>query len=127
MRPTLAASACVWRGEEVLIAKRAKPPYLWSLPGGHVEPGESLAEAARRELFEETGITAQFIGLVELIEVIRPDVHYVIACHAARFVSGEAQAQSDALDVAWVRLEALSRYEMTAGTPATIARAKALF
>ena len=55
--PLLGASACVWRDGHVLMIQRAKPPVTgqWSLPGGHVEPGEAVIDAAHRELLEETG------------------------------------------------------------------------
>ena len=59
-RPFLAASIAVFRDGQVLLAERAAPPAarLFSLPGGLVEPGESLQEAALRELEEETGVEA---------------------------------------------------------------------
>lgn len=126
MRPVLGASACVWRGEEVLIAKRGKPPFLWSLPGGHVEAGERLIEAARRECLEETGIAADLTHFVEFVEVIRADVHFVIACFAGRWLSGEAAAASDATAALWVKPAELARFEMTAGTPELIERARIL-
>ena len=71
--PRLGVSACVWRDGKVLIARRAKPPLkgVWSLPGGHVEWGEALRDAARRELKEETGIEAELETIVDVADVIR--------------------------------------------------------
>jgi 8-oxo-dGTP diphosphatase len=103
--PKLGASACVWKEGRVLLVRRAKPPAgLWSLPGGHVEFGETALEAARRELFEETGVAADLTELVGLYEIIRekPPIHYAIACYCGRWASGEAQAASDALAAQWV-------------------------
>lgn len=125
-RPVLGASACVWRGEEVLIAKRGKPPFIWSLPGGHVERGETLIAAAARELLEETGVVAAPLQFIEMAEIIREDAHYVIACFTGHWVSGEAKAASDAEAVAWVHADGLREYELTAGTQSVIAKARRL-
>jgi 8-oxo-dGTP diphosphatase len=122
-RPVLGASACVWRGEEVLLAKRGKPPFIWSLPGGHVERGETLAQAAARELLEETGVVADRLQFLEMAEIIREDVHFVIACFAGNWVSGEAEAASDAQAVAWVHWEGLAAYGLTPGTQSMIEKA----
>ena len=65
--PKLGVSASIWRGGKVLLVQRAKPPRgIWAFPGGHVEAGEKLEEAAARELLEETGMSARFQGLLGL-------------------------------------------------------------
>ncbi len=74
----------------------------WSLPGGHVEFGETALAAAHRELLEESGVTAdlaEFVGLYEII-LANPAMHYAIACYCGLWTSGEAKASSDALAVA---------------------------
>ena len=73
--PRLGVSACVWRNGKMLIAKRSKPPFkgVWSLPGGHVELGEGLRDAARRELLEETGVEADLVTIIDVVEAIRRD------------------------------------------------------
>ncbi|WP_460452084.1 NUDIX hydrolase [Alsobacter sp. SYSU BS001988] len=96
-RPFLAASVAVFRDGKVLLATRTKPPSaaLFSLPGGLVEPGETLEEAALRELEEEVGCAAKIAGFVRHSQVIERDGagrvlrHFVIATFAARWVSGE--------------------------------------
>lgn len=58
----LSASVVLWRGDEILVMKRAPGGFSaggWFIPGGHLEDGESPAEACARELFEETGIAIQ--------------------------------------------------------------------
>lgn len=106
--PKLGVSASVWRDGKVLLVQRAKPPKgIWAFPGGHVEPGETLQEAAARELREETGMTATFRGLLGLYDVIRRDengmltVHYVIASYIGIAGPEEPVAASDAAAAAW--------------------------
>lgn len=131
--PRLGASACVWRGARVLLIERAKPPFgLWSLPGGHVEPGETTAEAAARELREETSISASLNHFVGLYDIIRRDaaglvsVHYVIACYAGLADSGAAVAASDAKAVRWVHPEELGDFTLAPNIAEAIARARHL-
>ncbi|MGA0530511.1 NUDIX hydrolase [Hansschlegelia sp. KR7-227] len=133
-RPTLAASLACFRDGQVLIARRGRPPSrgLWSLPGGRVELGERAAEAAMRELQEETGVRAQVIGLADVVEVILPEAegavarHVAILAYAGHWISGEATPGEEATEVAWVRPEALSDYETTPGLALVIERARSL-
>lgn len=109
-RPYLAASVAVLRGDRVLLAARGRPPLanVFSLPGGVVETGESLAEAALRELREETGIEADLIGFVAPIEYLDHDEtgsvrhHFVICAHAARWRSGEGTTGDEAAEIRWL-------------------------
>ena len=70
--PRCGTSAAVFRDDRVLLIQRAKGGFkgLWSLPGGHIEPGESAKAAAVREVREETGVDADIRGIVDLHEVI---------------------------------------------------------
>jgi 8-oxo-dGTP diphosphatase len=132
--PRLGASACVFRDGRVLIVQRAKPPAqgIWSLPGGHVEPGETALAAAQRELGEETGIAAHLEHLVGLFDIIRRDdqgavtLHYAIACYAGLWRSGEAAAASDAMAVRWVRPTELSGLAFAPHVTEAIGRARTL-
>lgn len=134
-RPLLAASIACFRADgAVLIARRGKPPAdrLWSLPGGMVELGETVAEAALRELLEETGIAAEIVGLAEVVDFIEraPDGaverHVAIVAFAGRHVSGDGRTGPEAVELAWVRPEQVPAYETTPGLAAVIARAAAL-
>ena len=68
--PKAGASFALFRGDSVLLVHRSKPPRLWSLPGGHIEPDETAAAAATRELLEETGIAASAEVLIDVLDVI---------------------------------------------------------
>jgi 8-oxo-dGTP diphosphatase len=109
-----AASACVWRGEEVLLIQRAsKLGYgRWSLPGGKQEPGETDLEAANRELLEETGVTAKLHHSLGIFRIDVGDVVYAIHGFTGPFIAGEAKAGSDAGAVAWVNHTHLSAYNL---------------
>ena len=127
--PKLGASACVWKDGKVLLIQRGKPPLgLWSLPGGHVEFGETAVAAAERELLEETGVTADLTTFVGLYEIIRekPLFHYAIACYGGRWRSGEAQASSDALEARWLAPSELDSLHFATNVREAIAWAKTL-
>ena len=123
--PLVGASVALWRGaDEILLVKRGKAPLYgtWSLPGGHVEPGETLAAAAARELGEETGLSGNLIGIADLVEIIRHDAggrldrHYVIAVFAGHWTGGTARAGDDAIAVHWTAIDRLGEFDLTDGT-----------
>lgn len=75
MIPTPAVGLVCLKGDQVLLIRRGAPPREgeWSLPGGRLEPGERLADAALRELREETGVEAELIGLVDVVDGLFPE------------------------------------------------------
>lgn len=79
-RPELCVGALVCRGGSVLLVQRGREPGrgLWSVPGGRVEAGETMAEAVVRELREETGLIGRCGVLVGWVERIDPGHHFVI-------------------------------------------------
>ena len=132
IRPLLCASAAAFRGGKLLLARRTKPPFLWSLPGGAVEWGERLAAAAMRELREETGIEAEAVGYAGHSEVLLRNEkgvvveHFVVVAFAARWWAREARTGPEASAVAWVEPARLGDYEITEGLAPIIERAERL-
>ncbi|RPE71217.1 ADP-ribose pyrophosphatase YjhB (NUDIX family) [Pacificibacter maritimus] len=115
--PKLGALAVVIRDDHALLVQRKNPPDAgtWGYAGGHVEFGESFAEAAVRELHEETGVIAKPVQLIDTAEFIHRDDHgdgqgnvthhFVLGAVLCEYVSGEPVADDDALDAAWVPLK----------------------
>ena len=115
-RPTPCVGVVCFRGDEVLLIQRGKAPRLgqWSIPGGRMEYGETVQAAALRELAEETGVTAEILGLVDVIDSIDPaaDWHGVLVDYAARWTAGEPVAGDDAADARFLPLdEALAKVD----------------
>ena len=108
-RPVLAASLAVFREGRVLLAQRAAPPLagLFTLPGGVVEAGETLADAAVREMREEVGVEARILAFNRHVEVIQKDAagmvarHYVIASFVGTWLAGEGSVGPEASAVLW--------------------------
>jgi len=119
-RPITAAHAVVFRRDRVLLVKRAHQPSQgrWSVPGGMIELGETIRDAAQRELREECGIEIEVDKVVNVVDNIIPDerghirFHYVVIYLLARYVSGEAHPYSDALEVRWATREELDTLDM---------------
>lgn len=119
-RPLVAVGVVVQRKGEVLIAKRGKQPSkgLWSIPGGAVELGETVEEAALREVREECGVDIRVEGVLQVVDAIRKGgdgrvrYHYTLVEVGAIYRGGELCAGSDALAARWVRPEDLEAFEM---------------
>jgi 8-oxo-dGTP diphosphatase len=130
-RPYLAVSAVIVRDGEFLAVRRARPPMqgLFTLPGGGVETGESLSEAVRREVLEETGLTIAPLALAGYREVIARDDadrvqrHFVILAFAARWVAGEPRLNDELTEARWLRPAALRDLSTTGGLAEIVAAA----
>lgn len=115
----------------VLLVKRGREPAQgrWSFPGGLVEVGESLAEALRREIREETGLTVEVGPLVEVVDrVIYDDAervryHYILVDYLCTALSDEPLGASDVDEARWFEVEQLEGLEMTEGAVEVIAKA----
>lgn len=115
-RPTPCVGVVCLRDDEVLLIRRGKAPRLgqWSIPGGRMEFGETLHAAALRELKEETGVDAEILGLIDVIDSLEPaaDWHGVLVDYAARWTSGEPVAGDDAMEACFIPMaQALTRVD----------------
>ncbi len=117
-RPELCVGAIAVAQEHILLIRRGHGPAQgrWSVPGGRVEEGETLAEAVVRELHEETALEGVCEGLVGWAERIGEGYHYVIADFRVTIVSrDEPTAGSDAAEAAWVPLDQVADLALTDG------------
>ena len=108
-QPVVAVGAFIVKDGQVLLVQRGHEPRkgLWTVPGGVVELGESLHDAIRREVQEETGLEIEVGDVVTVVDRITPgesgpQYHYVIIDYAARWLAGDAQALTDVDAVRWV-------------------------
>jgi ADP-ribose pyrophosphatase YjhB (NUDIX family) len=129
-QPVVGVGAVVVREDRALIVRRAHEPRKgeWSLPGGLLHLGESLADAARREVKEETGLDVELGPIIETFDRVHRDAdgriryHFVIVDFVCWSERGEAAAGSDAEDVAWVTADSIDGYGVNAHAKAVILR-----
>jgi 8-oxo-dGTP diphosphatase len=126
-RPVAAAGVVCFRGDDVLLIRRGAPPREgeWSLPGGRIEWGERAADAALRELREETGCEAEIAGLVDVVDGLMEERHYVLIDYAARWLSGEPRAGDDAREARFFSPEELTTLVLWSETLRVINSARA--
>jgi 8-oxo-dGTP diphosphatase len=120
-RPIAGVGVMIRDGERYLLIKRAANPDkgLWSVPGGLVEVGERIEDAALREAKEETCLEVELVKRLGVVDKIELDdegevyYHFVIIQYLADMVSGEMCPMDDALEAEWVTLDQLKDYDLT--------------
>ncbi|WP_425407217.1 NUDIX hydrolase [Hwanghaeella sp.] len=132
--PVIGVGVIVFRDEDVLLIRRGKPPNKGSLslPGGGQDLGETVREAAAREVMEETGLEVEVTHLVDVVDVIRGDTagrtkyHYTLVDFAAEWRSGDPVAGSDAEEAIWVPIAEVGSLNLWSETERVIRKAAAL-
>jgi 8-oxo-dGTP diphosphatase len=135
--PVAAVGVVCLRRDEVLLIRRGKPPLedSWSLPGGRIEWGERAADAALRELMEETGCSAEIVGLIDVVDGLLsrrgaadepPWGHYVLIDYAARWTGGEPKAGDDAREARFFSAAELVALDLWSETRRIIEAARAI-
>ena len=130
-RPLLGVGAVVLRGDKVLLVCRAQEPCKgeWTFPGGLVELGETLREAAERETYEETRIRVRAGEVLEVVDSLvkgsrgRLQFHYSIVDVVCRYISGSPRAGDDVSEVAWVPIKKALRMPLAGVTARVLKKA----
>lgn len=121
-RPMVGVGVLIEKDGKYLLIKRAADPDkgMWSVPGGLVEIGERVKDAAVREAMEETGLRVEIVDRLGVVDKIVRDedgrvrYHFIIVQFLARIVEGEARAMDDALEARWASLSEFPSYNLTA-------------
>ncbi len=127
-RPICGVGVVVRNGDAFLLIQRGNPPRRgdWGLPGGVVELGETLREAAQREVREECGVEIALGDVIDAVDLLQRDdagrlqFHYILIDFAAVYVGGNLRAASDVLDARWVAHRDLEAFALPAKTRAVI-------
>lgn len=133
-RPLVGIGVIVWHVASVLLIRRARPPRQgeWSLPGGAQRLGETVEEAARREVFEEAGIEVQIGPLVAVVDLIdraedhRVRYHYTLLDYTAEALSERLTPGDDAADARWFEIGDLAGLDLWQETVRVILDAQRL-
>ena len=124
--PVVAVGGFVFdRDGRILLVQRGRPPGegLWTVPGGRLEPGETLVQGVAREVREETGLIVEVGVLACVVEHISDGYHYVILDYLARPIGGTLAAATDASDARFV--DDVTALPLTSGLAPLIERARA--
>jgi ADP-ribose pyrophosphatase YjhB (NUDIX family) len=123
-RPIVGVGVVVWHGERVLLVERGKPPRAghWSLPGGAQQLGETVAQAAHREVMEEVGLEVALGDIVATVDLIERDpddrvrYHYTLVDFVAEASSVTLRPGSDAADARWFSVAEIEQLGLWAET-----------
>ncbi len=123
-RPVVGVGVVVWKDGRALLIRRGKSPMRgrWSLPGGRQELGETVREAAVREVREETGVEIRLGALLDVVDTIRRDesgavtLQYTLVDFDADWTAGEPTAASDAEQAEWADPDDLAPYNLWSET-----------
>lgn len=130
--PQVGVGVVLFRDKNVLLVQRSRPPRAgeWSIPGGRQQLGETVIAAARRELFEETGLSpAGRLVLVDVVDSIDRAAngaivsHYTLIDFTAHAAAGEARPGGDSVAVCWAALRDLPSFRLWSRTQEVIAEA----
>ncbi len=122
--PQVAVGAIIFRDEKILLVKRSKPPAkgMWAIPGGKINSGESMKDALRREIKEETNLEIEVGEVVYVFDVLEYDknnrlrFHYVIIDFECIYKNGIIMAGDDAAEVCWVSEKELNNINVNSKT-----------
>jgi 8-oxo-dGTP diphosphatase len=127
MTPIVAVGAFIFDREgRVLLVERGKDPGkgLWTVPGGRLEPRETLAQAVAREVREETGLIVEVGALACVVERMGDDFHFVILDYLAHVIGGSLEAATDVRAAKFVADAELDAMPLTDGLVPLIERAR---
>lgn len=127
-RPMVGVGAVIVENGRALLVRRGTEPLKgeWSIPGGVVELGETLRQAAVREAKEETGLEVEAGEALEFVDRIMRDpqhkvqYHYVLVDFLCRRISGEAQSGADASELRWITPEELDGFPIADSAAAVV-------
>ncbi len=132
--PIVGVGIVCFRGDEVLLIRRGKPPRegSWSLPGGRQKLGETVRDCAARELRQETGIKAEIGPLVDVVDSLTRDggggvqYHYTLVDFRADWTGGTPRAGGDAAEARWFAPAELAAVDLWHETRRVIERARTM-
>ncbi len=124
-RPVLGVSVALVRAGRLLLVRRAQAPAQghYAFPGGKVDYGETLRDAALREIREETGMTAQILTFIGHNEIISAGGHHVVACFLGRLLDGEGVPSREVEDLIWLAPAQPAPADLAPGMAAMLADA----